>query len=272
MKKTLACFLILSGSISCCYAQRIMECTQIEKDSIGQIQYICKSSYRYDGDEKLISEQVITRMDTTQRGHKEKTHLIVHKNTTDSIVEHFYFYDKTGKYVRDKIYTYSFDNKTHQLVSKTTEHVDSVNPVYPKKLITMFYYDNNGRTKKIVQGIVQGDLNRKRFHKSFKDIVSYDKDTMINKGYIFVEYTDVQKRKHRKLLIPHWEHNGMIKRVLNNKGLVIRKEDYSSDYETWIVEYQYDEYNNLIKEENYSLKNSIKQLMWSYEFIYKYEK
>ena len=267
MKKIVACYLILSGSISCCYAQRIMECTQIEKDSIGRIQYICKSSYRYDGDEKLISEHVITRMDTTKRGHKEKNRLIVHKKTTDSIVEHFYFYDKTGDYVRDKVHTYSFDNKTHRLISKTTEHADSINPIiYPKKLMTLYYYDNMGRIKKIVQG----DLDSKRFHKKFKDKVSYENDTVIIKGYIL--YTDAQKRRPRKLLIPHWESNGMIKRVLNNKGLVIRKEDYNSDYETWIVEYQYDEYNNLIKEENYSLKNSIKQLMWSYEFIYKYEK
>lgn len=175
MKKNIACILILSGGIYCCYAQKIVDYNQIDTN------------------------------------YKEKTRIMVHKNTTDSIVEHFYFYDKTGDYVRDKIYTYSFDNKTHQLISKTTEHVDSVNPViYPKKLMTLYYYDKQGRTKKIVQG----DLDSKRFHKTLKDKVSYENDTVIIKGYILVEYTDAKKRSLRKLLIPRWENNGITKRVL----------------------------------------------------------
>lgn len=267
MKKLIACILILSGNF-CCYSQRIMECTQIERDSLGQINYMCKSSFRYDGDEKIISDHIITRLDTIERNYKEKTHLIVHKNTTDSIIEHFYFYEGTGDYVRDKTYTYSFDNKTHQLISKTIEHVDSIDPViYPKRLMTLYYYDHKGRTKKIVQG----DLDRKRFHKSFKDVVSYDLETVINKGYILIYYADANKGRPRKKTIPRWERNALVKRVLNDNGLVIRKEDYSSDLETWIVEYHYDEHNNLTKEENYSLKNSIKQFMWSQELIYKYE-
>lgn len=269
MRKIFAFILALSGSCLCCYAQNIIECITTHTDSNGKVEkYVSKYSFEKEGDISRVTEYGYNRFGKEELISIYESRLIVHKNTTDSIVEGV-MYDHYGEgkvNVHTTIVTYTFDNKTHLLISKTTYYPDTIHPVYPPKTIELRYYDKHDRTKKIVQGHYVG----KRIEKTMIDLVSYQNNMAVQKHYTRINYKNRNSRKPVKYLIPRKEFDMESIKTFDENGRVIREENRYPQ-ETQLFKNQYDERGNPLKEECYILINLTEQFLCSDEYEYKYE-
>ena len=258
----LALLLLIQTTVTDASAQRLKEKITIEKNPNGNIGYVKKNIYEYLSGITCVTQYEGPKASKTALKGKEESHIQKQGNTTDSIVEHFN-YKNRGEFVRDKITTYSFDGKG-RLISQKTEHVDSVNPVYPQKLITEFSYDRDGRVKKIMQGSSYNSKS-KRFEKHFISHITYESNSIYEKTYFVLHYNN-HLRKYLLLDVTS-------KSLLNEQGQIILSEKKSPDSdELDIIKYQYDEHGHTSREEHYckGLQDSVDLLTHIYEYEYKY--
>ena len=262
----LALLLLIQTIVTDASAQRLKEKITIEKNPNGNIGYVKKDIYEYLSGITCVTQYEGPKASTTGLKGKEESYILKNGNTTDSIVEHFN-YKNRGEFVRDKIITYSFDGKG-RLISKKTEHVDSVNPVYPQKLITEFSYDRDRRVKKIIQGSYYNSKSN-RFEKGFISHITYESNSIYEKTYIILHYSN----HRRKYLLPRKELDVTSKSLLNEQGQIILSEkNYPDSDESEIIKYQYDEHDLTSKEEHYykGPQDSVDLLTHIYEYEYKY--
>lgn len=262
----LALLLLIQTIVTDASAQRLKEKITIEKNPNGNIGYVKKDIYEYLSGITCVTQYEGPKASKTVLKGKEESYILKNGNTTDSIVEHFN-YKNRGEFVRDKITTYSFDDKG-RLISQKTEHVDSVNPVYPQKLITEFSYDRDRRVKKIIQGSCYNS-KIKRLEKGFISHITYESDSIYEKTYIILHYSN----HRRKYLLPRKEIDVTSKSLLNEQGQIILSEkNYPDSDESEIIKYQYDEHGQTSKEEHYykGPQDSVDLLTHIYEYEYKY--